>query len=64
MISAYLIVVGVLAMAAGYITLMHYLISRVERRDLAALAGTRLKPAPRRPETISMEHPDALPVRA
>ena len=45
MIAAYLIVAGVLVLVAGYVAFCMYVLTRVERRDLAALAKLKKEPA-------------------
>ena len=65
MIDAYLIVAGVLVMVTSYIMTIHYLLSHVERRDLAALTdGPQLKRPPAKAKPVSSHSPDVLPARA
>ena len=64
MIDAYLVVAGVLAMVAGYIAIINYMLSHVERRDLAALGCVQSKQTSPKSETTAPQSPNALPARA
>ena len=64
MIGEYLIVAGVLALAGGYMAIIHYLLNQVERRDLAALGCGQAKRTPRKTETNPPQSPNALLAQA
>jgi cbb3-type cytochrome oxidase subunit 3 len=57
MIAAYLVVAAVLAMAGGYIAIIHYLLNRAERHDLDALARKEKENDPAEPRS-RFAHPD------
>jgi len=65
MIGPYLIVAGVFTMVATYVATWHYVLSRTERRDFAALGEVpELKRPSVKTETMAVLSPDALPARA
>ena len=64
MIAAYLIVTGVLAMVAGYVALWNHILTRVEQRDLAALAQHEKTQIPHRTEVIALPVAGVLPAPA
>ena len=64
MIAAYLIVFGVLAMMVSYVAMWNYILTRVERRDLAALAQEEKKHVARETKTTAAPEVGALPACA
>jgi hypothetical protein len=64
MIGEYLIVAGVLALAGGYIAIIHSLVNQVERRDLAALGFGPARRTRRKKKYNPPQSPNALLAQA